>query len=88
MEHKIYRVTECRRTGNHSLLLSFDDGISREIDFSSVLNGELYEPLRLPEYFGRVRLDEEVGTIVWPNDADFDPAILHDWPDFSESFKK
>jgi hypothetical protein len=26
-----------------------------------------------------VRLDHEAGTLVWPNDADFDPATLHDW---------
>lgn len=28
------------------------------------------------------RLDAEVNTLVWPNGADFDPAILHDWPDY------
>jgi hypothetical protein len=22
----------------------------------------------------------EAGTLVWPNDADFDPSTLHDWP--------
>jgi hypothetical protein len=31
--------------------------------------------------FNAVRLDPEAGTLVWPNDADFDPAALHDWPD-------
>ena len=38
-------------------------------------------PLRDPNLFGKVRLDPEVHTLVWPNGADFDPATLHDWPD-------
>jgi hypothetical protein len=25
--------------------------------------------------------DREAHTLIWPNGADFDPAILHDWPD-------
>ena len=35
--------------------------------------------LRDLTFFNRVRLDPEAGTLVWPNEADFDPATLHDW---------
>jgi len=36
------------------------------------------EPLRDdPELFRPVRVDEELGTIVWPNGADMDPDVLH-----------
>jgi hypothetical protein len=44
-----------------------------------VLAGEMYGPLRAESLFGKVQLDDETGTIYWPNGADFDPAILHDW---------
>jgi hypothetical protein len=33
-----------------------------------------------PEYFARVVLDTECGTVVWPNGADFAPEALHDLP--------
>jgi hypothetical protein len=31
--------------------------------------------------FNAVKIDPEVRTLAWPNGADFDPAILRDWPD-------
>jgi hypothetical protein len=67
-------------TGEHTVRVEFEDGVTRTIDFEPVLAGELYGPLRDPSVFGAVRLDSEVGTLVWPNGADFDPATLHDWP--------
>lgn len=85
MEHPIYRVCWFDIVANHTLRVRFDDGIERVIDFSPVLAGELYGPLRDPGLFRQVRLDAETGALVWPNGADFDPATLHDWPSCVES---
>jgi hypothetical protein len=82
--HALYRVTSFERVGAHALRVEFDDGSRQTIEFSPVLAGELYGPLRDPEFFGQVRLDPEVHTLVWPNGADFDPATLHDWPLFAD----
>ena len=43
-------------------------------------------PLQDLAVFNQVRLDPEVRTLVWPNDADFDPANLHDWPKIKKGF--
>ena len=80
MVHPIYRVTAVEHLGGFRLRLSFDDGSTREIDLEQVLEGEVYGPLRNPALFAAVSIDPEVHTLVWPNGADFDPAILHDWP--------
>jgi hypothetical protein len=53
----------------------------------SLLEGELYSPLRDVALFNQVQLDPEVHTLVWPNGADFDPATLHDWPEHLENLK-
>lgn len=36
--------------------------------------------LREPQVLNAVKIDAEAQTLVWPNGADFDPAMLHDWP--------
>ncbi len=81
MKRHIYRITAYKPAGEYRLMVSFDDGTCREIDFEPVLRGELFAPLRDPAIFSAVRLDQEFGTLVWPNGADFDPATLHDWPE-------
>jgi hypothetical protein len=80
MSHGIHQVIAFRKVKAHTLRVEFSDGISQIIDFSSVLRGELYGPLADESVFDQVTLDPEVHTLVWPNGADFDPAILHDWP--------
>jgi hypothetical protein len=60
------------------LRLSFDDGTVREVDLEAELWGPVFDPLRRdPQLFRAVRVDEELGTIVWPNGADMDPDVLH-----------
>jgi hypothetical protein len=80
MSHAICKVKSFAIVGPYTLSVGFDDGLFREIDFSPILQGELYGPLRDLRVFEQVKLDGEVHTLVWPNGADFDPATLHDWP--------
>ena len=87
MRHPIFRVTSFEVVGPYTLQVDFDDGTSRTIYFAPVLEGELFGPLRDRALFERVRIDPEVRTLVWPNGADFDPATLHDWPEYLERFK-
>ena len=86
MEHALYKVLAFERLGTYTLRVSFDDGTSQVIDFEPVLRGQLFGPLRAPELFEQVRIDPDFHTLVWPNDADFDPADLHDWPAVCEEF--
>jgi hypothetical protein len=57
--------------------LSLTDGAVRELDLRPYLNGPVFEPVRTdPAFFRSVRVDPELGTIVWPNGADIDPDVL------------
>lgn len=86
MAHLICRVQDFEIVAPYTLRVGFDDGTRQVIDFEPVLHGELFRPLRDLELFNQVLLDREVHTLVWPNGADFDPAILHDWPDCRAAF--
>ncbi|MBI4408141.1 MAG: DUF2442 domain-containing protein [Gemmatimonadetes bacterium] len=82
MPHEIHRVTGFEKVAPFTLRVSFEDGTEQVIDFRPVLGAGVFEPLEEPAYFDRVRLDEEVGTLTWPNGADFDPDTLHKWPTY------
>ena len=72
------RIRSVEALGGFVLRLLFDDGTVREIDLEAELWGPVFEPLRKdPQLFRQVRVDEELGTIVWPNGADLDPDVLH-----------
>ena len=87
MTHEIYRVVSFEKADPFTLRVLFNDGTSQVIDFRPVLKGELYGPLQDPSLFDRVRIDPEVHTLVWPNGADFDPTILHNWPESSPALE-
>jgi len=76
MKHSIYRVVGFESIGPYTLRVKFDDGQEREIDFRTVLAGELYGPLKDEKLFNQVEIDPEVHTLVWPTGADFDPETL------------
>lgn len=87
MQHPIYHIESFEQKGIYSLMIRFNDGLVRTIDFEPILEGELYGALRDPLIFAMVAIDAEVHTLVWPTGADFDPAILHDWPEHEAAFE-
>jgi hypothetical protein len=88
MIHSIYRVRSFEILVDYTLRVQFDDAAEQTINFLPILAGELYGPLRDLGLFNQVRIDPEVHTLVWPNGADFDPAILHDWPENEAAFRE
>lgn len=72
---RIPKVVEAEVLPPYGLRLVFDDGLVREIDLSGDLWGSMFEPLKDPDYFGRVVVDH--GTVMWPNGLDLDPLVLH-----------
>ena len=79
MEHLIIKVVAFSIVGPYKLRVVFEDATEQIIDFEPVLHGYFFGPLRDITFFEQVRLDPEIHTLVWPNDADFDPATLYNW---------
>lgn len=72
------RVTSVEVSEGFELLLGFTNGERKVIDVEWLLHGPIFDPIREdPEFFRTVRVDEECGTIVWPNGADIDPDVLY-----------
>lgn len=71
------RVRDVEVLSGFLVRLSLTDGTTREVDLGPFLNGPVFEPVRSdPAFFRSVRVDQELGTIVWPNGADIDPDVL------------
>ena len=78
--HKIFKIVDFSIDAPYTLKIYFDDGAEQKINFYPMLQGELFQPLKDLALFNQVSLDKDAHTVVWPNGADFDPAMLHDWP--------
>ncbi len=81
---KLFDVVAFAWEGGYTLRLQFDDRSERVIDFAPILQGPRWGSLLDIHLFKQVRLDAEIGTIVWPGDLDIDPTVLHDWPEHVE----
>lgn len=73
----LHDIIEVRPLGGHRLFLKFDEGTEGETDLSSVLRWDgVFAPLADPAVFAHMRVDPEIGTVVWPNGADLCPDVL------------
>lgn len=86
MNHtEVLEITFAEPTADFCLRLRFSDGIIKEVFVRALLWGPIFEPLQDPDYFRLVKLDQVLGTVAWPNGADFAPEALYALPDLAVS---
>lgn len=69
-------VTQAKYCGDYKVWLSFNDGAEGEIDLTSELYGEIFEPLKDKNFFKSFTLEGH--TLSWRNGADFAPEFLRE----------
>ncbi len=71
-------ITEVRPLENYQLHLRFEDGIEGVVDIAGIIRFTgVFAPLKDPAFFAQVRVNPDLGTICWPNEADIDPDVLY-----------
>lgn len=89
----ILHLTEANYLEGYKVEVAFNNGRNGVVDLSDTLNGPVFEPLKDLSLFSKLKLDEELETIVWPNGADLAPEFLYfqafkNHIEFQEQFKK
>lgn len=71
-------IVAVKSTGEHNLWLRFEDGVEGEVNLKPILSFKgVFAPLTDLDYFELVSVNQELGTICWPNGADMDPLVLY-----------
>ncbi len=72
-------IIAVRPLSNRQLDLTFENGLRAIIEMDRVLKSYtgVFAPLLEENYFQQVKVDTELGTIVWPNGADVCPDVLY-----------
>jgi len=77
-ELTLHDIVEARALDGYRLWVRFDDGVETVADVSGLVGHGVFEAWRDPEFFGRVYVDPELGTVAWPGGLDLAPDALYD----------
>jgi len=83
MSKQPVRVVAAEYVKGYKIQLRFNDGLSKTVDFSRWLSGEVFRPLANKREFKRFFVSG--GTVCWPNGADIAPETLHASKDATSS---
>ena len=72
-------VTDVRVLDGYRLELTFSDGVQGIVDLADriVGRGGVFALIENLQVFRQVRVERELGSIVWPNGADVCPDLLY-----------
>ena len=71
-------VVSVQPLSGHLLRLTFDDGVEGIVDVAAMVQFTgVFDPLNDPAFFAQVKVNAELGTVCWPNQADLDSDVLY-----------
>ncbi len=70
-------VKNAKYLGDYKIEVEFNDGKKGVVDLSDELYGEVFEPLKDKNLFSKIKVDEDLETVVWENGADLAPEYLY-----------
>lgn len=88
----ILHITKAIYVEDYKVDVTFNNGRSGIVDLSPILRGGVFKPLEDQSFFAHLRVDDELETIVWPNEVDLAPEYVYfltfrDDPDLQETFR-
>ncbi|MFN2262054.1 MAG: DUF2442 domain-containing protein [Psychroflexus sp.] len=84
MKYTEIKITKAEALTPYQIKVTFNDNTIKTIDLEPILYGAYFESLRNPELFKRIRVNQEIQTIEWPNGADFHPETLYNWENYKD----
>lgn len=74
----MHYVTEATYVSDYKIKVRFDNNEVRLVDLAAHLYGPIFEPLKDITYFKAFKVNPDIDTVTWPNDADFSPDFLYE----------
>jgi hypothetical protein len=74
----MHTIKSLKYLDDYRLELTFEDSTVKTIDLKDEIYGEIFEPLKDINYFKQVYVNNDMGTVSWPNGADFCPDFLYE----------
>ena len=75
---ELVRITEVEVLADQQLRLTYADGLVGDVTFEDDHWHGVLAPLAEPDFFARVFVGPETGTITWPGDLDIAPEPLRE----------
>lgn len=71
-------VKDASYVGGYKLEIKFENDEIRLVDLENHLDGGIFEALKDISFFKSFVVNQDIDTVVWPNDADFSPDFLYE----------
>ncbi len=73
----LHRITSVEPLPGYRLRIRFEDGVGGIVDVSELVGEGVFAAWADTDFFAAVAVDDDTGTVVWPDGADLAPDALY-----------